>query len=314
MPVSMFGAVMGLGGLALASRVAHVRLGVPAWMGELWALAALVAFVVIGAAYIAKIALHRDAVASELTNPAQSGFAGTIGIATSLIAACLMPYDATAARILWWIAAAATLATQVLILARWLAGGMTLDQVNTGWMIAVVGPIPVAGPGILVGELEVARFFLGTAAVISPFIIGIVFHRTFFGTRMSDALRPTVFIFIVPFALMYAYAPILWSLPSHPVFTSFFDFAVLLTLALVVFAWPALRWPLTPAWWAFTFPLDSLAIAALTYADVRPSPLAHGFALTVWLAASAVVVIVLVRTLLAVRAGAFFIAPKSVTA
>ena len=157
----MFGASMGLCGLALATRAAHERLGVPAWIGEAWAVIGMFAFMVIGAAYALKVARHRDACRAELANPGQSGFAGGIAISMALAGGCLLPYDPTIARALWWLGVIGIVATQVLIFARWLGGGMTLDQVNTGWMVAVVGPIPIAGPGLLLGELEAARFVFG---------------------------------------------------------------------------------------------------------------------------------------------------------
>ena len=309
MPVSMFGAVMGLAGLTEVWRSFQVQWGLPAIASELWAALALLAFAAIALAYLIKFVRYPDACRAEWTNPAQSGFFGCIPIALALIAGCLLPYSAAVARAWWWVAVVIIVIIQIAIFARWLGGGMTLDQANTGWMIAVVGPVPIAPLGIALGEIEAARFIFGTGAVASLFIVGAVFHRTFFSAPLPSGMRPTLFVLIVPFALIYAYGPPLWGIAHYPGFASLFDFAVVLTAALLVFAAPLWRWPFTPAWWAFTFPLDAFALAALVHAADQPSPLAHSIAIGAVALATAAAAIVLIRTVSAVRAGRMFVPP-----
>ena len=59
----------------------------------------------------------------------------------------------------------------------------------------------------------------------------------------------------------------------------------------------ALRWPFSPAWWAFTFPLDALAYAAARYALDHPGALWQAVAAATLLLAAAFVVIALVKSL-----------------
>ncbi len=80
-----------------------------------------------------------------------------------------------------------------------------------------------------------------------------------------------------------------------------FYFALVLAVALLVYARGFLRWPFGPAWWAFTFPLDALAYAALRYAqdhDGGPWRAIAGVALAL---ATVVVALVLVRTVAGAR-------------
>jgi tellurite resistance protein len=72
-------------------------------------------------------------------------------------------------------------------------------------------------------------------------------------------------------------------------------------LALAFYARRFWRWPFGPAWWAFTFPLDALAFAATRYAQEHSSGPWKTIAGIALLAATAVVAIVLARTLLGAR-------------
>ena len=103
-PVGAFGAVMGVAGLALASRQAHERLGIPGWIGETWAVIAVLLLVGLVVTYGRKAIGHRDAIKAELDNPGQLAFFGSIPIALALTGGCLVPYALLLARGLWWIA------------------------------------------------------------------------------------------------------------------------------------------------------------------------------------------------------------------
>lgn len=313
LPVSFFGAAMGLAGLGVASRGAGAILGVAAWWAEVWAWLGLIACAATTVAYAMKIVRHPDAVRAELANPAQAGFFGSIAIAWALAAACLGPYAPSAAVALWWVAAILMVVTQVTAMARWLAGGIPLAAVNTGWMIAFIGPVPVAGPGIALGEIDAARTIFAASAFATPLIAGIVMHRLFTGPPLPDALRPTAFILIVPFSLIYANAPLLWGIPSGPALETIFAFVVVMALALALYARGAASWPFGPAWWALTFPLDALAIASLAYARQHPGTPGVAVAFVAWLTATLVVSIVLARTVRALFGGRLFAAPAPLT-
>ena len=311
MPVAMFAAPMGLCGLALATRSAQAVLGVPAWLAELWALIGVAVYVAVLVGYAVKLVAHRDAVRAEIANPATLGFFGAIAIATALAAGCIGPHAPQVGQALWWIGALGIVVVQIYAMSRWLTGGIDLSQVNGGWLIAFIGPVPVAGPGLLLGEIEAARVIFGVSAVATPLILGLVMHRTILGPPLPDAMKPTSFIMLVPVALVYAYAPSLWGVTPGPMLDALFYFELVMAAAFLIVARRAVTWPFGVPWWAFTFPLDAAAVGALAFANAHPTSTGLAIGWVMWGQATIVVVIVLARSVLAVTRGTLFVAPKS---
>ncbi|MFM9886917.1 MAG: hypothetical protein ACKVQT_28145 [Burkholderiales bacterium] len=310
-PVGAFGAVMGVAGLALVSRQAHQQLGIPAWIGETWAVMAMLLLILLLVTYGRKAIGHRDAIKAELDNPGQLAFFGCIPIALALTGGCLVPYSLPLAQVLWWIAVIAMVGLQVYSLSRWLRGGVDPAQVNTGWMIMMIGPMPMAAGGIAIGELESARFLFGIGLVATPFFMGMALQRTVIGPPLPEGVRPLSFILLVPPALTCALVPALWSVPGHYLLDALYYFDLVLCAGLVVGARNFGRWPFTPAWWAMTFPLDALAAAGLTFARLNPGQLSFALGWLTWGLATLVVIMVLLRSIAAFTRGALFVVPKA---
>lgn len=310
MPVSTFGAVMGVAGLALCSRSASEVLKLPAWIAETFAMLALAMLAVLTVAYALKCVWYRADVASEWNHAGLLAFFGTVPIALALGGGCVFPYEPGLARILWWISCALWVLFALLALGRWLRGGVELVQVNTGWMIMLIGPVPMAVGGLAVGEPDSARVMLSIGLAFTPFIMVLAFVRTIIGPALQPGVRALSFILLVPPALAYVLIPPLWGIPNNAALEALFYLDLVLAAGLFVASRDATRWPFTPAWWAMTFPLDALASAAVTYAKANAGPIPLALAWLTWLIALAVVLLVLLRSVIALLRGTFFVAPK----
>ena len=149
---------MGLAGLGLSARAAAtVFPGVvraPAYFTELWVVLGSAAFILLLAAFLAKLARYPAAVKEEFTNPATLGFCGALPVGMTLVAGGIAPYSALTGNFLWEAGCALLLAFQIWALVRWLSGGIELAKLNAGWLIILVGGIVVPGPGIALGHVE----------------------------------------------------------------------------------------------------------------------------------------------------------------
>src|SRR5204863_4058087 len=177
-------------------------------------------------------------------------------------------YARAAADAIWWSGAATLLVLQITALSRWLAGAVDLAHINAGWLVLVVGGIVAPGSGIALGHLEATRFLFGVSAVVALPLTALLASRAVLGAPLPQPLSPSWFILLVPPSLIYAHGVALYD--SAAFLEMLFYFGIVLAAALLVYARGCLRWPFGPAWWAFTFPLDALAYAAVRYAQRHP--------------------------------------------
>ncbi len=298
--VGFYGAVMGLAGLGLTARAAAPlfpgAIRAPAYFTELWVALGVVAFVVLVCAYLAKLLRDPTSVKEDFTNPLTMGFCGALPVGMALVAGGIAPYLACLAHMRWWASFALLLAFQTWALVRWLSGGIELAQVNAGWLILMVGGIVLPGPGIALGHDEAARFCFSVSASAAPMLMALLFYRAVTGPALPPTLRPTWFILLVPPSLIYGNGVALY--PDAAFLEVLFPFALVLAAALLVYARQLARWPFGPPWWAFTFPLDALAYAAVRYAQEHPSALWKSVAGAALALATLFVIVVLVRTLI----------------
>jgi len=302
-PIGMYGAVMGLTGLGLSARAAapvlpgYVR--APAYVTEPWVALGVLAFLLLVPLYIAKLVRHPDAVREEFVNPVQLGFCGALPVGMFLIGGGVAPYWFAAANVIWWIGFVLLLAFQIWALTRWLSGSIDLAHINAGWLIIMVGGIVAPGPGIGLGHLDASRFVFGISAAAAPILMALLFYRAIIAAPLPERLRPSWFILLVPPSLIYANGLALY--PGSDFLEVLFFFGIALAVALLLISRNLMRWPFSPAWWAFTFPLDALAYAAARYAEEHPAPLWSGVAALTLVLAAAFVVMALVRSLAALR-------------
>ena len=297
--IGFYGAVMGLAGLGLTARsAAPLFPGVfraPAYFTEPWIAAALVALVVLVAAYAVKLLRRPRAVREDFTEPSLLGFCGALPVGMTLVAGGIGPYAPAPAVALWWTGCVILLAFQLWGIVRLLGGGIELARLNGGWLILLVGGIVVPGPGIALGQEEASHFFFGASASVAPVLLALLAYRAVVAAPLPPALRPTWFILLVPPSLIYANGTALF--PGFQPLENLYFLAVLLGGALLVYARDFLRWPFAPAWWAFTFPLDALAYAAVRFAQDHPGSLWRGLAAATLALATFFVAVVLWRTL-----------------
>ena len=297
--VGFYGAVMGLAGLGLTARAAAPlfpgTFRAPAYFTEPWVAAGLIALVVLLVAYAVKLVRSPSSVKADFVDPLTMGFCGALPVGMSLVAGGIGPYAPQAGSFLWWLSFALLLAFQLWGLLRLLYGGIELAQINAGWLILFVGGIVLPGPGISLGHAEAARFCFGVSASIAPLLMAMLLYRAITGPALPAALRPTWFILLVPPSLIYANGVALY--PDAAVLELLFPFALMLAVALLLYARRFAQWPFGAPWWAFTFPLDALAYAAVRYAQEHESPLWKTLAGVAFAIATIFVGVVLLRTL-----------------
>jgi len=272
LPVNLFGAVMGLSGLALAWRVAQVALGAPAAVADAIAVLAVGVFVLVTAGYGAKFVRHPAVVRAEFTHPVAGNFFGTIGISILLVAAVIAPQAPATARVVWTLGVLVTFALGFVVVTRLLQGRVDPAHAVPAWLIPGVATLDIAvTSGAMdmpwVTEVNLLAGAVGAmlALVLFALIVGRLVHRD----PMAPAMTPSLMILVAPFAVGFlAYTRIAGGIDRFAAVLFYFGLFMFAVVAPTVFRRSV---AFTPAWWAVGFPLAALANAALRYAAFTAS-------------------------------------------
>jgi tellurite resistance protein len=309
-PVSMFAVGMGVTGLGLAWRMAAQRLAWDpswAWIGEAIIVLAVIGVGVVAATYLVKLLRYPDAVRREFANPVASCFFATITISLTLMASAAFPYSLALAKTLWVVSVAGHFSLSTWLIGRWLVADHDIGHLNPGWFIPAVGNIvpPVLGPAL--GFVELSWFLFAVGLSIWMIFLAIVVHRLVFQPSMPAQLIPTLVILIAPPAVGFmAWVSLVGGLDGfgRVLFYLALFFAILLASRFMVLA----KIPFKPSWWAYTFPLDALTMAALTYWEISGGALPLWIPILVLAVTTTVVALVSIRTVGAALSGDLFAA------
>ncbi|WP_243854261.1 SLAC1 anion channel family protein [Comamonas sp. JUb58] len=307
LPVNLFAAVMGLSGLALAWRMAHNSLGVPAAVGEVIGAFALGIFLMLSTGYLIKFAKYPEAVRSEFHHPVSGNFFGTIAISMLLLAAVLEPHSATLAQVIWTAGTMTTFVLCYLVVSRLLRGQVDASHAVPAWIVPCVATldIPVTSTNIPMGWVAEVNLLAGAVgAVLALVFFTMIVQRLVHRDSLAPGMTPSLMILMAPFAVGFlAYSNIVGSVDRFGALLFYFALFLFAVLSPKVFR-PGI--PFSGAWWAISFPIAALVNAALKYAEFRASP-PHWILATVLLGALSVVLAILtVRTAMAAFSGALF--------
>ena len=306
LPVALFGSVMGLTGLSVAWRQAAVLYGISTWASEGIGYVAIAAFVALAISYSIKIISAPGAVLAEFTHPIIGSLFGTAFISLLLLPIILVPISPALARAMWIIGAVVMLLFAWFVVDRWMSDRQQVSHAAPAWLVPVVGllDVPLAVPvldlppmhGLMVACLAIGLFFA------IP-LFSMVFSRLLFEPPLPDALQPTLLILVAPFAVGFlAYVSVTGAVDV------FAESLYGLTIFMVTVLVGRLRrmlvcCPFRLAWWSVSFPLASVAAAALRYASARPNLVSNGLAVLLLGLATVVIAALAMRTLYGIARG-----------
>ncbi|CAA7625914.1 SLAC1 anion channel family protein [Magnetospirillum sp. UT-4] len=301
MPVAIFATVMGVSGLGLAWRKAGHELA-----GDFLVAVSAAVFIAVSIAYVMKLMRHPSAVMGEFNHPVRSAFFSAIAIGMLLLATGLWPHLPAVAYGVWVAGAILQLVMTLRILARWIAQKHDIAHANPAWFIPIVGNIIVPVLGVRLGQVEVSWFFFSIGMMFWLPFLSIILYRVIFHDDLPPRLVPTLFILVPPPAVGYlAYTALTGA--EDPFALVLVNGALFTTLALLALTPRFLRLPFAMSWWAFTFPLDAMALAALEHGHRAASAVWSGIGLAALVLASAVVAAVAVRTVSTMLKGELFV-------
>jgi len=306
LPVSFFGAVMGLAGLSIALRLAYDNFGMPVWISDTLGWTAIAAFALLGIGYLSKLFNAPQAVLSEFRHPIAGNLFGTIPVSLLLLPIVLSPRDLCLARIMWAIGACSMVLFAWIIVHRWMSDRQQIVHATPAWIVPVVGmlDVPLAVPSLAWPEMH-AVMVLGLAVGLffAMPLFTLIFSRLVFEPPIPDVLLPSLMILIAPAAVGFsAYV----ATTGHV--DLFAESLFMVTLFLLAVLARRLRHlmtccPFKVSWWAVSFPLAACAVSAVKFAAARPGWAADIVARGILFVVTIVIFGLLLRTIIGVVRG-----------
>ena len=180
LPLALFAAPLGLGGLGLAWREASRGLGAPGWIGEGILAVAAGLWCALAVLHLLRLARHPEALGADLRHPVRAAFTGAVTITLMVLAGGLAPYSAAGASALWGLAVAGHL-----VIAAWTVRGLLLAPKDASTLtppilLPLVGNIvaPIFGPAIGFPIASAMLFGVGAALwlMLQPLLLGRLIH------------------------------------------------------------------------------------------------------------------------------------------
>ena len=245
LPVSFFGACMGLSAMCVAwhamSELGSLSLSYSAKSPEhdilcviqaslvpfaellslTFAVFAVMAFMVLGIAYSVKAMTSFESCKQEFLSPITRPFFGTICISLLLLPFALqkLGIPETISLIVWILGAVLMLVFSVHIVQFWICHKFELAHITPAWIIPVVGllDLPLALP--LFSQIQalpdlgffITIFCMAVGFSFTIVLCTLIFARTVFFAKLPDKLMPTLVVLLAPFGA---------GVSTHAVFTS----------------------------------------------------------------------------------------------
>lgn len=268
LPISLFGSVMSVAGLALAWRLASKTYGADIEVSNAIGIVALVLFAVLALSYLGKLFKYPDAVKHEFSHPVIGSFFGTVGISILLLSSVIGAYSAGAQLLVWAVGAAATLALSVVMISRLLNGSAAPTSVVPAWLIAGVGSLDIVVTGGALTadwarEVNLLAAAIGGVSAIVFFIL--IFSRLVHQEALAEGMRPSKMILVAPFAVGFiAYVNLVQKVDMFAALLFYFGLFLFVVIGYRLAVKPA---PFSPSWWAIGFPMAALCSSALMYSS-----------------------------------------------
>lgn len=303
-PVTFFAIGMGMMGLTLALRAAEhaFTLSDRASTAALILSAGMLLAVAIG--YAAKALRHPAEIRAEWNHPVRIAFFPAISISLLLLATALLEPLPRVAHLIWLFGTVLQGVLALSVISAWIGHrAFQAGQLTPAWFIPAVGNVVVPLAGARLGYGELSWLFLSGGLIFWVVLLTLVMNRLMFHDPLPGKMVPTLMILVAPPAVAFtAWLRLSGEVGAfgHFLLSVAYVFALIVATQMNRFR----RIPFALSWWALSFPVAALTIASFGYAGAAGSA-AHrliGAGLLALLVA--VVAGLILRTALAIRAGA----------
>ncbi|XP_024994696.1 guard cell S-type anion channel SLAC1 [Cynara cardunculus var. scolymus] len=305
-PIGCFGMCLGLSSQAilwnsLAISPATKFLHIPPYINLVLWILALVVLVCVTTTYLLKCIFYFEAIRREYFHPVRINFFFAPWVVCMFLAIGAPPMIAQKPLhpALWCAFMIPYFLLELKIYGQWLSGGKRrlCKVANPSSHLSVVGNFVGAVLAAKVGWNEAGKFLwaIGFAHYLVLFVT--LYQRLPTSVALPKELHPVYSMFIAaPSAASIAWEAIYGEFDGSA--RTCYFIALFLYISLVVRLNFFLGFRFSVAWWSYTFPMTTISIAAIKYAEYVPSVESKGIALTLSFLSSTMVFVLFVCTFL----------------
>ncbi|PAF43526.1 hypothetical protein BKH40_06980 [Helicobacter sp. 11S02629-2] len=271
LPASLFGSIMGLGAIAIAWHLASSEFPViPSMIGKVIGAIATICLVIMIVCYFLKIVTSFQSFKAEWMNPVTKPFFGTFFVSFLIMSMVMYHYNHVLALVVWIIGAVGHTLFAMYTMNYWLTKKQEIEHITPAWIIPIVGLLDIPLGFRQFGDLfdtsiwghDLSLFAFGVGMFYGIPVIVFIMNRLITHSDLASKILPTRMILIAPFAV---------AVSSYIEITLHIDLFADVLYAIAIFTFIVLLpqiishlniCPFRFSWWAISFPLAALAIAA----------------------------------------------------
>lgn len=296
-PVMMFAIIMGLSGLTLVLTKAHEVLNIPIIFAFSLKIITTLVFLAVLLTYVVKFIVYRVEVKNEFKHPIRINFFAAISISILLLSAIYRKDFEVLSLLMFFIGMFLHLFFTFYTLSYWITNNLEIQHSNPAWFIPIVGNliVPVAGVGLI--DNEYLMFFYAIGIFFWIIMLSIILNRIIFHKQFAPKFMPTLFILIAPPSVgLISYYKMLHTLDTFALIL--FNLGLFFTLLLFFMYKNFIKIKFFISWWAFTFPLATIALASMLMYEVTHKGLYEFFSFFFMYVLVAVVLLVAYNTII----------------
>ncbi len=268
-PITAFAAILGLGGFTVLLDKWHHLQWLPSWpyLSMVWIVSTL--FFITSSLYIRKTIKALPLASEDYHHKIRSNFVAAISISLLILSIAYMGCCPFAALFMWYLGTISHTIIMFNVVKQWVNHEFDIAHFNPAWFIPVVGLVLIPVAGVDYVPTGVVLFYWASGVVFWLIFFTIALYRIIFHPPLPAKLTPTLFMLMAPPAVIFI---------SYIRITMHFDITAKIFLSIAIFMAVLLifvkrqysKIGFFMSWWAFTFPIDALAIAfTLAYIITR---------------------------------------------
>jgi len=262
-PISFLAVALGLTGFTLAYQKAEQLLMLPFKLSEYLLYFSIFVFALISLIYAVKIIRYPKEAIKEFNHPIKLNFYPIIAKIFLILSIVYLGINMIISKYLWWAGVIVQSVFTIIILSAWVRHTkFEIHHINPSWFIPVVGCIMIPIAGVQHFARELSWFFFSIGFFWWIILTVIVLYRVIFHNPIAQKLVPTMFILFAPPVIGFISLTKLNGAAS-PFADMMYYFGAFLFLLIIFQIDIFFKLKFFLSWWAYSFPLDALAIGTL---------------------------------------------------